>query len=116
MGELRVRSEYRLTVFPDQPVAGQSAELGMLQHDFTLSVPLRQSATDEWSASVRIRDQEFDTGAILPDTGEPFPDNLWNVASERPTGIASNRAGSGPSTSTSGRPATSPSRAWTSWR
>jgi hypothetical protein len=79
MGELRVRSEYRLTVLPDQPVAGQSAELGMLQHDFTLSVPLRQSATDEWSASVRIRDQEFDTGAILPDTGEPFPDNLWNV-------------------------------------
>ena len=41
--------------------------------------PLRQSATDEWGASVRIRDQEFDTRAILPDTGEPFPDELWNV-------------------------------------
>ena len=79
LGELPVRSDYRIMVLPDQKVSGQAAELGLLQHDFTLSVPLRQSATDEWSASVRIRDQEFDTGAILPDTGEPFPDNLWNI-------------------------------------
>jgi hypothetical protein len=31
------------------------------------------------SASVRVRNQEFATGAELPDTGEPFPDELWNV-------------------------------------
>jgi hypothetical protein len=79
LGELPVRSEYRITVVPDQPVIGQSAELGLLQHDFTLSTPLLQTPNDEWSASFRIRDQEFDTGAVLPDTGEPFPDSLWNV-------------------------------------
>ena len=66
-------------MFPDQPVAGQPAELGLLQQDFSLSVPLRQSPTDEWSASVRVRNQEFATGAVLPDTGEPFPDELWNI-------------------------------------
>jgi hypothetical protein len=79
LGELHVRSEYRITAFPDQQVVGQPAELGLLQHDFTLSTPLFQTPTDEWSASVRIRKQEFATGAVLPDTGEPFPDNLWNV-------------------------------------
>jgi hypothetical protein len=79
LGKLPVRSDYRITVFPDQPVAGQPAELGLLQQDFSLSVPLKQSATDEWYASVRIRNQEFATGAVLPDTEEPFPDELWNI-------------------------------------
>jgi len=79
MGSIPVRSDYRVTIFPDQPVAGQHAELGLFQQDFTLSMPLRQSPTDEWYASVRIRNQEFDTRAVLPDTGERFPDELWNV-------------------------------------
>ncbi|HEX2502071.1 MAG TPA: hypothetical protein VHO73_11485 [Methylomirabilota bacterium] len=79
LGKLPIRSDYRITWFPDQPVAGQSAELGLLQQDFTLSAPLRQSPSDEWSASVRLRNQEFATGAVLPDTGEPFPDELWNI-------------------------------------
>jgi hypothetical protein len=79
LGKLPIRSDYRVTLFPDQPVAGQPAELGMVQQDFSLSAPLRQSAADEWAASVRVRKQEFATGAVLPDTGEPFPDELWNV-------------------------------------
>ena len=79
LGKLLIRSDYRITTFPDQPVAGQPAELGLLQQDFSLSLPLHQSATDEWYASFRVRNQEFATGAVLPDTGEPFPDELWNV-------------------------------------
>jgi hypothetical protein len=79
LGAVPLRSDYRLTVFRDQPVAGQPAELGMFQQDFSLSAPLRQSPTDEWYASARVRKQEFATGAVLPDTGEPFPDELWNV-------------------------------------
>jgi hypothetical protein len=78
-GQLRLRSDYRVTMFPDQPVAGQPAELGLLQQDFTLSVPLFQSPADEWSGAVRVRNQNFATGALLPDTGEAFPDELWNV-------------------------------------
>jgi hypothetical protein len=79
LGKLPIRSDYRITWFPDQPVAGQPAELGLFQQDFSLSVPLHQSATDEWYGSFRVRNQEFATGAVLPDTGEPFPDELWNI-------------------------------------
>jgi hypothetical protein len=79
LGGAPIRSDYRVTFFPDQPVAGQQAELGLVQQDFSLRGPLRQSVTDELSASVRVRNQEFATGAELPDTGEPFPDELWNV-------------------------------------
>ena len=74
-----IRSDYRITWLPDQPVSGQPAELGMLQQDFSLTGPLVQSANNEWYASFRIRNQEFATGAILPDTQEPFPDELWNI-------------------------------------
>jgi hypothetical protein len=79
LGQVRIRSDYRVTIFPDQPVSGQPAELGFLQQDFSLSGPLFQSASDEWYASFRLRNQEFATGAILPDTREPFPDELWNI-------------------------------------
>jgi hypothetical protein len=79
LGKLPLTSDYRLMYVPDQPVVDQPAELGMLQQDFSLSAPLRQSVTDEWSASLRVRNQEFATGAILPDTGDPFPDELWNI-------------------------------------
>ena len=79
MGKLPIRSDYRITTFPDQPVSGQPAELGLLQQDFSLAVPFHQSPTDEWYGSLRVRYQEFATGAVLPDTGEPFPDELYNI-------------------------------------
>lgn len=79
LGKLGLRSDYRLTFFPDQRVVGQSTDLGLRQHDFSLTGPLRQDAADEWSASVRVRAQEFDTEAVLPTSGRPFPDELWNL-------------------------------------
>jgi hypothetical protein len=79
LGKLPIRSDYRITYFLDQPVANQPTELGLVQHDGTLSGPLWQSADDEWSASLRVRAQEFETRAVLPDTREPFPDELWNI-------------------------------------
>jgi hypothetical protein len=78
-GQLHLRSDYRFTYFPDEPVAGQHADLGFTQHDVTLDAPLYQGAADEWAASFRLRAQEFDTTAVFPDSGEPFPDELWNI-------------------------------------
>jgi hypothetical protein len=37
------------------------------------------SSTDEWSVSAHVRVEFFDTGAILPNTLQPFPDELWNI-------------------------------------
>jgi hypothetical protein len=79
LGKILVRSDYRITWYPDQPVSGQPTELGLFQQDFSLAGPLYQSARDEWYASLRIRNQQYDTGAILPDTREGFPDELWNI-------------------------------------
>jgi hypothetical protein len=76
---LPIRGEYRATVVPGQPVFGQPAELGWVQHDVTLEGPLFQGVTDEWSASIRLREQDFDTDAVFPATGERFPEELWNI-------------------------------------
>ena len=78
-GQLHLRSDYRFTYFPDEPVAHQPTDLGYTQHDVTLEAPLYQGPTDEWAASFRLRAQEFDTAAVFPDSGEPFPDELWNI-------------------------------------
>lgn len=40
LGRLPIRSDYQITVVPDQPISGQPAELGMLQQDFSLWGPL----------------------------------------------------------------------------
>ncbi len=73
------RADYRATWFPQEQVQNQPAKLGYLQQDFSLNVPFWQCPGEEWSASVHIRAESFHTGAILPDTRQPFPEDLWNV-------------------------------------
>lgn len=58
---------------------GQGTNLGYTQLGASLILPLCASACDEWSVSAHIRAEIFDTGAILPNTLQPFPDELWNV-------------------------------------
>jgi hypothetical protein len=79
LGQLRPRTEYGLTVYPDEPVRGQPTDLAITQHRLSLSTPLAQDPQDEWSASVSLRFQETDTRAVLPDTGDRFPPELWDA-------------------------------------
>lgn len=79
VGHLPVRADYRATWFPDEPVKGQPTQLGFVRQDFSLTCPIWQCAPDEWSASIHVRNELFQTDALFPTTGQPFPDTLWNV-------------------------------------
>jgi uncharacterized protein DUF6268 len=79
VGHTPFRADYRVIWWPEEPVAGQPTRLGYEQQDFSVSFPLWQNATDEWSASAHVRSEIFQTQAILPDTRQPFPDDLWNI-------------------------------------
>lgn len=79
VGKASLRTDYRVTWLPPQPVTGQSTNLGYVQQDFSLSFPLWQCSTDEWLASASLRNEIVQTHAILPDTRQPFPDDLWSV-------------------------------------
>jgi hypothetical protein len=78
-GQLAARTDFRAAWFPNEEVRGQGTQLGYTQFDASLLLPLYAGATDEWSVSTHVRAEFFDTGAILPNTLQPFPDELWNV-------------------------------------
>jgi hypothetical protein len=79
VGQLPLFASYRGTWFPDQPVSGQPTKLGFLQEDLTVSVPCYQDCRNEVSFTTNVRGEFFNTGAVLPDTRQPFPDELWNI-------------------------------------
>jgi len=79
VGHASIRADYRVTWLPAEPVVGQPTNLGYVQQDLSLSFPLWQCSTDEWLASASLRSETFHTHALLPDTGQPFPEDLWNI-------------------------------------
>jgi hypothetical protein len=79
VGQLLYHADYRVTWFPDESVAGQGTRLGYVQQDFLTQIPICQDSCNEWSATARVRAELFHTGAILPDTRQPFPNDLWNI-------------------------------------
>lgn len=79
VGHLPYRADYRATWFPDEEVKGQPTNLGFVRQDLTLSCPIWQNCPDEWSVSAHVRSELFHTGAFFPDTGQAFPDELWNI-------------------------------------
>ena len=70
---------YKALWLPDQAVANQAAHLGMEQQELSLRVPIWKDGPDAILFSTRVRWENFQTDAILPDTGQPFPADLWNV-------------------------------------
>src|SRR5262249_36497762 len=81
VGHVPYRMDVRTTWFPDERVTnGPPAQLGYVQQDFSVAFPLWQNETNEVSATAHVRGEFFHTGAVfLPDTGQAFPSELWNV-------------------------------------
>lgn len=79
LGQQIPRTSYGLTYYPAQRVEGQETDLRLIDHSFSLSVPLSQDSRNEWALSGKVGFQDLNTRAILPDTRERFPDELWDV-------------------------------------
>jgi hypothetical protein len=79
VGQAVPRATYSVLGIPSQPVEGQPTRLGLLRQDLTLGSPLWQADGDEWTFNAHVHSELFDTGAVLPGTGRPFPDSLWDV-------------------------------------
>jgi len=79
VGQMQPRVDYRETWFPEVAVKGQPTNLSEERQDFSARFPLWQDPANEWSGTVRVRSELFQTGAILPITGQAFPPDLWDV-------------------------------------
>lgn len=72
-------TSYGASWYPSRSVSGQGASLGLVRQNFSFGVPVWRDGGDSLSASIGIRESHFNTDAVLPDTGRPFPSDLWNV-------------------------------------
>lgn len=70
---------YRTLWQPDRPVRGQPTRLGVVEHDLALMAPVWKSGSDRITLSAGLRTDSFHTAAVLPESGQPFLDELWNV-------------------------------------
>jgi len=79
VGSMPLTASYRASWFPDEPVRNQGTNLGYFRQDLSASAPLWQDSRNEWSVHLNLREETFHTGAILPNTNQPFPNDLWDV-------------------------------------
>jgi hypothetical protein len=80
-GDMHPRDSFRygMTWFPTVGVHGQSADFEMFSEDLSFSHPLWADGTNAVSLSGGVRNQLIDSEAVLPQTGQEVPADLWNV-------------------------------------
>jgi hypothetical protein len=65
--------------FPNAPVKGQATSWQMVGQDFSFTHPLWIDPLNAWSVMAGVANRLIETGAVLPDTGQAYPTDLWNV-------------------------------------
>ena len=70
---------YSVLWFPNVPVQGQATDLQVVGENLSFTHPLWKDSLNALSFSGGVRNQLFVTDAILPDTGQPLPSELWGV-------------------------------------
>ena len=70
---------YGATWFPTVPVQGQAANFEMLAESLSFTHPLWTDSLDALSLSGGVRNSLIDSEAVLPNTGQRIPDELWNI-------------------------------------
>lgn len=70
---------YDASWYPSRGVRNQDADLGFVRQGLSLGVPVWRDGGDMVMARLGVRHTLFQTDALLPDSGRPFPDQLWNL-------------------------------------
>jgi hypothetical protein len=78
-GSRKVTASYDVEGHCPRGVSEQDEELGWAQHSLRVLTPLFSDDVNELSLTAGLDAWDVDTGAVLPDTGETFPDHLWDV-------------------------------------
>ncbi len=70
---------YRTFWFPSEPVKGQAADWGLVGQDFSLAHPLWVDPPNTLLVTASVRNRLISTDAVLPDSRQPYPSELWNA-------------------------------------
>jgi hypothetical protein len=80
VGRLSPRVDYDARKYWSEGVEEQDRQMGFTVHKLTTWLPIDQSPSHEWGLSARMEAWDMDTGARLPDTGNRFPEHLYDPA------------------------------------
>jgi hypothetical protein len=80
LGKLTPRFSYQISGSPDADVKGQATDFRLIQHQVSVSTPLYQTGRDEWAVLGSLRVQDIRTTAVLPLSGIPLPDDLYDIS------------------------------------
>lgn len=71
--------DYRLrSYFDEAPVHGQDAELGFMKQDLAFTTPIYQGEEEQWRLTSQSSWLHMPNNAVLPDSGSPVPDDLYD--------------------------------------
>jgi hypothetical protein len=70
---------YGISWYPSRSVSGQATDFGLLRESLSLGVPVWRDGGDAVMLRFGLSDEHFFTDAILPNSHQPFPTDLWNV-------------------------------------
>jgi hypothetical protein len=70
---------YSVLWFPTVPVQGQSTDFQMIGENLSFTHPLWKDSLNALSLTGGVRNDLIETGAILPNTGQTVPSDLWGV-------------------------------------
>jgi hypothetical protein len=79
IGKTRPSLNYQFLGYSPEEVAAQGKDFKLNEHGLFTLVPFLQGSERDASAYLNLRVQDVGTAAILPNTGESFPDELWNI-------------------------------------
>jgi hypothetical protein len=79
LGKARPTLSYQVQGYSAEEVAAQGKDFRMTEHRLFSLVPFLQSPERDSSAYLSLRAQDVGTAAVLSDTRESFPDNLWDI-------------------------------------
>jgi hypothetical protein len=75
----RIAFNYSALWEPTRSVESGPGELGMVRQETGLRFPIWKNGADALFGGVSVRSLLFNTDVILPDTGQAFPNRLWDV-------------------------------------
>ena len=79
LGKARPTLSYQVQGYSAEEVTAQGKDFRMTEHRLFSLLPFSQSSQRDASAYFSLRAQDVGTAAVLPDTRESFPENLWDI-------------------------------------
>jgi len=72
---------YRATWYPISSISNSStpSDLGLVRQNISAAYPIWRRDGDTVLMTAGVRNTLFSTDAMLPDTRQPFPEQLWNI-------------------------------------